>query len=138
MKMDNTQMDHANENHPAGGHGAYFYFDNQRAQILFEEWFPKTTGQMFGACFAVFFITVFWKFWQFLFAKVRVSQKYKVPNSDQKWQKLISWQLYLQAAMAAVHLGLCYMVMLISMTFNGWLFVSILLGAFVGWVAFEH
>ena len=138
-----------NHHAAAAGHGTVFRFANTQSKILFDTWHPKTDGELIGACFAVFFMTFFWfvlqavtyhlrKKWGLCSGSDRSkteseeslvsksSIKYKILN---RLTKIEQWTV---ALLCTLNMGWGYFLMLIAMTFNGWLFLSILLGAFVG------
>lgn len=132
--MDHSSMDHSQMNHGSGhGHGMTFYFDHSRSQLLIEQWHPKTSLEMVGSCFAVFCMTVFWMF----LISVKQIFAIKYPTNGRKMgDRLKSKNHILLAFITMLTVGWGYLIMLISMTLNGWLFISILLGVFFGYLMF--
>lgn len=132
----NAMPDMANMNHGSGGgHGANFYLDQSRTPLLFENWHPKTTAGMTGACIAVIFMTMFWVFLMSL--KQSLAKKFPTNyNKDRsRMQDPSHWG---HAFMAMVVVGWGYMIMLIAMTYNGWFFMSIMVGVFLGYLLFGN
>lgn len=134
MGHDMSGMDMSNMDH-GSGHSMpmYFYFGNMRGEILFKSWKPETSSGLVGACFVVFAMTVFYFFLQFL--KRCLTNRYPTSNLSMI-KRILYVPHWATAVLVAVTMLLSYMIMLVSMTFNGWLFLSIGLGAFFGYLMF--
>ena len=51
----------------------------------------------------------------------------------------LTWSMHsLQSALHVVQVGLAYILMLLAMTYNGWLFLSVTVGAGIGYFAFAR
>lgn len=95
----------------------YFYYGGH-VVFLFKKWTINTDkpGLFFLCCFSSFLIAVFREF-----MKSKQSQIKSIP---------------IDAAVYFLNLFLGYMLMLILMTFNFWLFCSIIIGYVVGYTFF--
>jgi len=140
MNHDNSDpsMDHSNHNMPTHnsqntGHGTSFYFGDVTHPLLFSNWTPETNSQLVGTCFAVFFMTIFFFVLQFL--QKTLHKKYPTHDTNLmgRLMKISHW------AHAGVHVcifGWGYFLMLLAMSYNGYIFVSICIGAFFGYLVF--
>ena len=51
----------------------------------------------------------------------------------------LTWSMHsLQSALHVVQVGLGYILMLLAMTYNGWLFLAVILGAGIGYFSFAR
>ena len=137
MNHNNNQnmgnMGHSNMNSMSHSMPMSFYFGNLRSSLLFSKWLPQTEAQLVGACFAVFFMTIF-------FFVLQSIQKYlykKYPTDHKtKMDRLLTPSHWLHAFLHFVTFGWGYFLMLLAMSYNAWIFVSICLGSFVGFLFF--
>merc|ERR1712046_445808 len=125
-----SQMDHSTMTH-----GTAFYFSDLRHSLLFKEWAPKNNSQFIGACFAVFFMTVFFFFLQFL--QKYLHQKYQT-HEKTFIKRLLTPAHWLHAIINLVLFAWGYFLMLLAMSYNGCIFISICAGSFFGYLLFGN
>merc|ERR1712226_486288 len=133
----NSGMDHGDMSHDTGhdhsGHGSSFSFGDMRSSLLFAEWMPTTPGQLVGACFAVGFMTIFYFFLEHVRARLGQRHKTSELTAAQRLGMVMHW---VHAALFCISFGWGYFLMLIAMSYNAWIFISIVIGAFFGYVFF--
>ena len=110
------------------GHHNFFTFRTNFTNsnpILFQSWQPTTKSQYIGTCFAIFFMTIF---------------QYFLLSTNKKLSKngVSGLKLWSHAVMSCIILGWGYFLMLIVMSYEGWYFVSILVGALIGSLLFPN
>ena len=139
MNMENSTvsptMDHSNmqnTNHQTG-HGTSFYFGDVPHPLLFNNWYPKTNAQLIGTCFAVFFMTIFFFVLQFLQKTLHKKYPTHETNLTGRLMKISHW---VHAGVNVCIFGWGYFLMLLAMSYNGYIFVSICIGAFFGYLLF--
>jgi hypothetical protein len=111
-------------NETMGGMKMYFYFTTMVDVILWEGWSADSVPSFIGALAACFAMAIFNQFLYFL-----VHQRTtKIP---------IFLQYALKPVAFAMQLGMGYFLMLILMTYNFWLFVSMVVGNTVGYLIFS-
>jgi len=108
-----------------------FYLGN-RAFILFKAWHPMTDGPFVGACFGIFFLCIFHE-WLTTF---RITSK--IIEKDAKFPALAKFfsKKLGQAILYYFSVTLSYIIMLLLMTFNGYIFIIILVALSVGFALF--
>ena len=91
--------------------------DNYKIKIVFDFWDIKTMESYLWSCFLVFMLVASISWFKYLIRKI------KIKNTQ---------TLLIHSSLLTIDYGLCLIVMLISMTYNYGLFISILTGHFVG------
>lgn len=123
--------------------------------ILFQGWDVKTVGAMVGSCFGVFFLAIIYEGLKYFrerlhrknyvaidYSKVKApegtdgSQVNQVRTAVSCKSSLTSASHYIQTALHLLQLVISYFLMLIVMTYNVWLFISVILGCTVGYFLF--
>ena len=152
MNMENnTSMDHSNHtdhsnhkdhsdhsnqmDHSTMTHGTAFYFSDLRHSLLFQEWAPKNNSQFIGACFAVFFMTIF--FFLLQFCQKCLHQKYQT-HEKTYIKRLLTPAHWLHAIINLIIFAWGYFLMLLAMSYNGYIFISICAGSFFGYLLFGN
>ncbi|KAF9196499.1 hypothetical protein BGZ49_002806 [Haplosporangium sp. Z 27] len=144
----------------------YFHFGTLE-YILFEKWVPRNQGQYVGACFALFFITLFFQSVRTYHSNIEVHWAEELAlckemsNSTllltnghkghsgsillhwiylwrQPWTTTEVKQNFFRAILTFVETTLGYALMLVTMTFNVPLFFSVVVGLTVGSVIFSR
>ncbi|XP_055345725.1 high affinity copper uptake protein 1-like [Paramacrobiotus metropolitanus] len=128
----------------------YFTLDYP-AHILFKPWSPQTTGEMVGACVAIFIIAFCFEALK-LFRRVlfiwdarRQRDDFSSPAAPAgevvvvtpRWRGMFRPMHVLQTVLTGVQFVLGYFLMLAAMTFSVWLFVAMIAGTMVGYFAFQ-
>ena len=107
------------------------YFNtNLNFYLLFEKWMVMSNGQLVGACFA-------WLFLSFLFEAIKNYRAQLLKQCANGSDKSLMWKLFerkycLASALYAAQMVLAYFVMLAAMSYNVWVFVSIIAGLGLG------
>ncbi|XP_028394552.1 high affinity copper uptake protein 1-like isoform X2 [Dendronephthya gigantea] len=128
---------------------------SSRAIILFREWEIDSPGGMVWSCLVVFLIAIFYEGFKVLREALR--EKYrnskccivvsngncvsgKVPRDTPVYQGRFSFckkHHIIQSFLHIIQVAFSYFLMLIAMTFNGWLFITVCLGAGLGYFLFS-
>ncbi|KAI9563951.1 CTR1 [Daphnia sinensis] len=147
-------------NHGSGTDGGmmmmmqmYFYAD-YTAVVLFKQWDIQSVGAMVGSCIGIFLMAILYEglkyFREYLSRKHYAPVNYnnvKTPEggSDASSQvrtpmsfktSVTSASHYIQTALHLLQMIISYFLMLIVMTYNVWLFISVILGCTVGYFFF--
>ncbi|XP_022085211.1 high affinity copper uptake protein 1-like [Acanthaster planci] len=160
MPSMHSGMDHGGHSgvpgmtHPPGhnmGHSMVFYFSDM-VTILFQGWHVNTVGALVGSCFAVFFMAMFYEglkvFRETLLRRSAVNVRFhsmQLSKSSEAMltethsageSRILSVSHFIQTLLHMVQVTISYFLMLIFMTFNGWLCISVVLGAGMGYFVF--
>ncbi|XP_071948347.1 high affinity copper uptake protein 1-like [Antedon mediterranea] len=153
--MDHT-MDHTMDH---GDHGdshtmmmQMTFYLSTHVTILFEEWEVSSVGGLVGSCIAVFFLAILYEglkvMRETLLRRSVVNVRYKTMqiakgsetvltethgSGETRW---LSGAHFLQTFLHIVQVTISYFLMLIFMTYNGWLCISVALGAGFGYFLF--
>jgi len=142
--------------HEMMGMTMQMYFEaGYEATILFEQWKTESVGAMVGSCIGIFLLAILYEGLKFFremlirknyvaidYSKVRGSQDSNGAQVSQTRTavtcktSMTSAPHYIQTALHALQLVISYFLMLIVMTFNVWLFISVVLGCTVGYFLF--
>lgn len=124
-----------------------------KAVILFEEWDVDSPKGMAWSCVVVFLMAVIYEgfkvFREVLREKYTKTQHVERSNGhisgksvydtsiNQPRNRLCNWHHFLQSFLHIIQVAVSYFLMLIAMTFNGWLFISVCVGAGFGYFLFS-
>ncbi|XP_071821399.1 protein SLC31A2-like [Apostichopus japonicus] len=131
----------------------YFTFDVETT-ILIKAWKVETIAGLIGSCIVVFFIAFLFEWIKVLRSKLEASliadlqgeettaestETSHILEKDDDSPPLLHPGHALQTILHVLQLAVAYALMLIVMTYNGWLTMSVLLGAgfgyyFFGWM----
>lgn len=137
----------------------FFNYDYP-SNILFKPWSPKTDGELFGACAAIFFIAALFEglkfFRQLAYTwESRWTIKAGISTVDatsslagqsatttaitpsNSYRTMCRPMHLLQTLLVGMQFVLGYFMMLTAMTFNVYLFVAIILGSMFGYFIFQ-
>ncbi|KAH9458212.1 hypothetical protein KEM48_013576 [Puccinia striiformis f. sp. tritici PST-130] len=161
--MQMEEMSRPKSNHTGMGMmmNTFFVAGTPNVPLWFDGWQPSSTGATFGACFGLFVLTVAVKLlgalrhqaqiaWSMsrwhdsgLVAHNTVDKTDHAPptqtGSLRPTRPAVPWSAQRdvpRGILAALHVGLEYFLMLAIMTYNVYFFVAIVLGHFVGEMAF--
>lgn len=133
------------------------YFEaGYKAVVLFQGWDIQTIGAMVGSCIGIFLMGILYEglkyFREYLSSKHYTSVTYnnvKTPGeagsetSSQVNRTPMSFKTsvtsashYIQTALHLLQMIISYLLMLIVMTYNVWLFMAVVLGCTVGYFFF--
>ncbi|KAL2100356.1 hypothetical protein ACEWY4_004750 [Coilia grayii] len=155
--MGHTSMDHSMDH--GGGHEGHmmmqmtFYFGCKNVELLFAGLVINTPGEMAGACIAVFLLAAFYEGLkigrEFLLRRNQVNVRYNsmpVPGADGTvlmethktvGQRMLSLAHLLQTVLHIIQVVVSYFLMLVFMTYNGYLCIAVAAGAGVGYFLFS-
>lgn len=153
--MGNSTMDHGTDHTTHSMMHMWFYFGVSEVTILFKSWTVNTSGAMVGACIGVFLLAMLYEGLKVLRESLlyKSSAQARRTNSRTDYQNgdplmdstmisrptrstIWSWWHLLQTFLHFLQVTISYALMLIFMTYNGYLAISILLGATVGYFIF--
>ncbi|RMJ12616.1 hypothetical protein BHE90_009332 [Fusarium euwallaceae] len=148
--MDHSGMDHKGMNHGDMDHGdggmkdmcsmnMLFTWDTKNLCIVFRQWHIRSTSSLVFSLVAVILLAAGYealrslsrRYEEALDKRVRAAPRQNQGQADQR-AHLIKAVLY------ALQNFYAFMLMLVFMTYNGWVMISVSLGAFIGYVFFGH
>jgi solute carrier family 31 (copper transporter), member 1 len=161
--MDHSSMDHGSMNHSSMDHGMKMYFHaSNEATILFYSWTTSTAAGMFGSCIVIMVLAVLYEalkvFRERLFYSaeankteyyngdsqrlptdenhVAIAQPSSGKSKSSCGAKMFNKAHIVQTFLHVIQLGISYLLMLIFMTYNVWLCLSVVVGAGLGYFLF--
>ncbi|XP_078605097.1 high affinity copper uptake protein 1-like [Branchiostoma floridae x Branchiostoma japonicum] len=160
--MDHSGVGHS-AGHGSLGHNLYFYFGHSGITVLFYEWKIDSVAALIGSCIGVFAIAILYeglKVWREMLivraqdSKMAASHNLKqltnakstsalgvdfmpgeIPPTKTRDQ-ICNCMHALQSLLHIVQVLVSYGLMLVFMTFNVWLCLSVALGAGAGYFVF--
>ncbi|KAM4528403.1 high affinity copper uptake protein 1 isoform 2-T3 [Odontesthes bonariensis] len=139
-----------------GGHGGMvmtFYFGCNNVELLFTGLLINSPGEMVGACIGVFLLAVLYEGLKIgrevLLRRSQVNVRYNsmpLPGSDGTvltethktvGQRMLSPSHFLQTLLHIVQVVVSYFLMLVFMTYNGYLCIAVAAGAGMGYFLFS-
>ncbi|CEI39135.1 hypothetical protein FVEN_g10732 [Fusarium venenatum] len=142
--MDHSGMDHGDMDHGHGGGmkdmcsmNMLFTWDTNNLCIVFRQWHVRSTTSLLFSLIAVILLAIGYealrsvsrRYEQALDNRVRSAPRQSHGQADQR-AHLIKAVLY------ALQNFYAFMLMLVFMTYNGWVMISVSLGAFLGYLFF--
>ncbi|CAJ0576412.1 unnamed protein product, partial [Mesorhabditis spiculigera] len=136
--MDHSGHNHAHHNHATAaapthdmGHSMAFHFGNMET-ILFTWWMPNSASGMFWSCFLVFLFCWLYESVKFfrLYRNMRNTLEVALVEPESRFRfspKITAFALF-DVPLHAIQIVLAYALMLIFMTFNVWLCMTIVIG----------
>eukprot|EP00731_Ephydatia_muelleri_P011577 Em0006g471a len=121
--------------------------------LLFSSWSISTAQGLVGGIFAVLFLSIFYEglksFREYLMHRAVKSLRAPCCTDSKPIPKERNWRSIfigksklplfihvIQSILQVIQIGVAYLMMLAIMTFNGWIFLSIVFGAGVGYLVF--
>lgn len=153
-----THGDHGNHGGGSGHEGHMgmamtFYFGYTNVELLFSGLVINSAGEMVLACIGVFLLAALYEGLkigrEFLLRRSQVNVRYNsmpLPGSDGTvvmethktvGQRMLSPAHFLQTLLHVLQVVLSYMLMLVFMTYNGYLCIAVALGAGAGYFLFS-
>ncbi|XP_043914299.1 high affinity copper uptake protein 1 isoform X1 [Protopterus annectens] len=130
-----------------------FYFGCHNVELLFSGLVINGAGEMVGACIAVFLLAIFYEGLkisrEYLLRKSQVSVRYNsmpVPGPDGTvlmethktvGQQMLSLPHLFQTFLHVIQVVVSYFLMLVFMTYNGYLCIAVAAGAGIGYFLFS-
>ncbi|XP_053730074.1 high affinity copper uptake protein 1 [Synchiropus splendidus] len=154
-----TSSDHGNGGGHGGGHEGHmgmamtFNLDYMGVELLFSGLVINSAGEMVAACLGVFLLAILYEGLkigrEFLLRRSQVNVRYNsmpLPGSDGTvlmethktvGQRMLSPSHFLQTLLHIVQVVVSYFLMLIFMTYNGYLCIAVAAGAGMGYFLFS-
>ncbi|XBW36847.1 hypothetical protein QEN19_002426 [Hanseniaspora menglaensis] len=135
-------MDHSMHDMP--GHGGddmesdmcsmamLFTWEYKNTCVISSRWHIKTKFQMFISCIIIFLSSYFYEYFKMKFNQFKISKSITVENDDQK-KKIRQYE----SLWYGLQVFYSFMLMLVFMTYNGWLMASMTAGAAVGYYKYQ-
>ncbi|EED12264.1 Ctr copper transporter family protein [Talaromyces stipitatus ATCC 10500] len=145
--MDHSHMDHGDMDMGHGGGkcvtNMLFTWSTHNMCIIFPEWRVQGTGSLLASLFAIILLTAGYEAVRNFTRLYEAShtQRLKAFSSsvlagrDSK-QVLERRGRLIMATLYAVQVFYSFFIMLLFMTYNGWVMISVAVGAFVGYLVF--
>ncbi|KAK2002245.1 ctr copper transporter [Colletotrichum falcatum] len=143
--MDHSMMDHGN----MGGHGMgggmgdrcsmnmLFTWDTKNLCIVFRQWHVRSTSGLIVSLLLVVALAAGYEALRAASRRYENSVNKRVESLPRREQAEASRSAHLlKAALYAAQNFYAFMLMLVFMTYNGWVMVAVAIGAFVGYAVF--
>ncbi|KAH7170744.1 Ctr copper transporter family-domain-containing protein [Dactylonectria macrodidyma] len=146
--MDHTHMDHSSMDHSGMDHGGggmhdmcsmnmLFTWDTTNLCIVFRQWHVRSTTSLVFSLLAVILLAVGYEGLRSLSRRYEDSLAKSIQALPRQNQGQADQRAHIiKAVLYALQNFYAFMLMLIFMTYNGWVMVAVSLGAFIGYVAF--
>ncbi|KAG5930614.1 hypothetical protein E4U42_005276 [Claviceps africana] len=152
--MDHAHHDHAAMGHADMGHGGHgghggmddmcsmsmlFTWDTTNLCIVFRQWHVRSTPGLLASLLAVVVLAMGYEALRALSRRYEHGVHRRVAAMPRQCQDKASRQGHVvKAVFYAVQNFYAFMLMLIFMTYNGWVMMAVSLGAFLGYLFFGH
>ncbi|KAG5913534.1 hypothetical protein E4U61_006802 [Claviceps capensis] len=156
---DNAATKHGNMDHGHGGHGGMddmcsmsmlFTWDTKNLCIVFRQWHVRSTPGLIASLIAVVLLAMGYEALRALSRKYENAVNRRIlamPHLTETTPFLAPGQSHenaskqghvLKAVLYGVQNFYAFMLMLVFMTYNGWVMIAVSLGAFLGYLSFGH
>ncbi|KAL4005247.1 hypothetical protein ACER0C_004960 [Sarotherodon galilaeus] len=153
-----TEHDHGSGGGGEGNHGGHmmmmtFYFGYNNVELLFTGLLINSPGEMVGACIGVFLLAALYEGLKIgrevLLRRSQVNVRYNsmpLPGADGTvlmethktvGQRMLSPAHFLQTLLHIIQVVVSYFLMLVFMTYNGYLCIAVAAGAGMGYFLFS-
>merc|ERR1712000_571137 len=143
--MDHSQMDHGDHMH--GGHGGdmsnqcsmnmLFTWDTESLCIVFRQWRISSTPSLLFSLVAIVFLATGYEGLRALSKKYELATARRIEAIPRQNQNQAEQRAHvIKGLLYALQNFYAFMLMLIFMTYNGWVMIAVSLGAFLGYVVF--
>ncbi|CAF3442172.1 unnamed protein product, partial [Fusarium graminearum] len=143
--MDHSGMDHGDMDHGHGGGGMtdmcsmnmLFTWDTNNLCIVFRQWHVRSTTSLLFSLIAVIILAIGYEALRSVSRRYEQSLDNRVRSVPRQSQGQADQRAHLiKAVLYALQNFYAFMLMLVFMTYNGWVMVSVSLGAFLGYLFF--
>ncbi|KAG5938765.1 hypothetical protein E4U60_001189 [Claviceps pazoutovae] len=145
---DNAATKHGNMDHGHGGHGGMddmcsmsmlFTWDTKNLCIVFRQWHVRSTPGLIASLIAVVLLAMGYEALRALSRKYENAVYRRILAMPRQSHENASKQGHvLKAVLYGVQNFYAFMLMLVFMTYNGWVMIAVSLGAFLGYLSFGH
>ncbi|EON62047.1 hypothetical protein W97_01266 [Coniosporium apollinis CBS 100218] len=158
--MDHSHMDHGHMDHGNMGHGGHqckmnmiFTWSTQDLCIIFDWWHIHSSFTLFMSLLGVVILTAGYELVRELARRYEAGANQKMQNlpdtRDDGESSSLLWpgrtrgeaeqrSRIVKAVFYAVQVFYSFFIMLLFMTYNGWVMLAVAVGAFVGYLAFGN
>ncbi|KEY65963.1 hypothetical protein S7711_06623 [Stachybotrys chartarum IBT 7711] len=143
--MDHGHGDHSDHSGHGGGGGMndmcsmnmLFTWDTTNLCIVFSQWHIRSTTSLVFSLAAVVLLAMGYEALRSVSRRYEVAMNKRVESMPRQNQSSAGQRAHvIKAALYALQNFYAFMLMLIFMTYNGWVMVAVSLGAFFGYVLF--
>ncbi|CAI6095710.1 hypothetical protein V2G26_014429 [Clonostachys chloroleuca] len=142
--MNHGDMDHGDMDH--GGHGGMedmcnmnmlFTWDTTNLCIVFRQWHVRSTASLIFSLLAVVLIGIGYEAIRAFSRRYELATSKRVESLPRQSQGQLSQRTHvIKGALYALQNFYAFMLMLLFMTYNGWVMIAVTLGAFFGYLIF--
>ncbi|KAF2421026.1 Ctr-domain-containing protein [Tothia fuscella] len=149
--MDHSQMSHATMDHGNMGHGdmdmhrcsmnMLFTWSTQDLCIVFRGWRIHNTFTLITSLLAIIILTAGYELVRELSRRYEAACSAKLEGMPRKRRSRAEVEKstkLVKAGFYAVQVFYSFFIMLLFMTYNGWIMLAVAVGAFVGYLAFGN
>ncbi|KAF2099455.1 ctr copper transporter family protein [Rhizodiscina lignyota] len=139
--MDHGDMDHGGMDHGNMGHrcnmNMLFTWDTQDLCIVFRSWHVSGTGSLIGALIGVILLTAGYELVREISRRYEASTARRIETLPRRSATEVEQRSkIIKAVLYAVQVFYSFFIMLLFMTYNGWVMLAVAVGAFIGYLAF--
>lgn len=141
--MDHSGMGHGGMDHGDGGMhdmcsmSMLFTWDTTNLCIVFRQWHVRSTTSLLFSLLAVVLIAVGYEAIRALSRRYEDTLAKRVQALPRQNQGQADQRAHIiKAVLYALQNFYAFMLMLVFMTYNGWVMIAVTLGAFIGYVTF--
>ncbi|KAH6660091.1 ctr copper transporter family protein-like protein [Truncatella angustata] len=149
--MDHSQMDHSGMDHgdmDHGGHGGMtdmcnmnmlFTWDSTNLCIVFRSWHVRGTASLVFSLLAIVAICVGYEAVREATRRYESWADKRQETAPRRNQVEVSKRAHvIKATLYAVQCFYAFMMMLLFMTYNGWVMLAVFVGNFIGYIMFGN
>ncbi|CZT01549.1 related to a putative low-affinity copper transport protein [Rhynchosporium graminicola] len=143
--MDHSYMDHSGMGHGHGGMAdmcnmnMLFTWDTTNLCIVFKWWHVRSTTSLLISLVAVVALTAGYEAIRSASRRYEQSVAKKTNEAPRRNAVAVSQNAHvMKAAIYAVQTFYAFMLMLLFMTYNGWVMLAVGVGSFVGYLVFGN
>lgn len=139
--MDHSDMDHGHD-HGGGiedmcNMNMLFTWDTTNLCIVFRQWHIRSTASLIFSLLAVVLLGVGYEGLRFLSRRYEVAVSNRIEALPRQNQEQASRRAHvLKGLLYAFQNFYAFMLMLVFMTYNGWVMIAVSVGAFAGYLLF--
>ncbi|KAF4992114.1 hypothetical protein FGRMN_7392 [Fusarium graminum] len=142
--MDHSGMDHGDMDHGHGGGmkdmcsmNMLFTWDTNNLCIVFRQWHVRSSTSLFFSLVAVILLAVGYEALRSLSRRYEEALDNRVRTAPRQSQGQADQRAHLiKAILYGLQNFYAFMLMLVFMTYNGWVMIAVSLGAFLGYLFF--
>ncbi|RDA87339.1 hypothetical protein CP532_2614 [Ophiocordyceps camponoti-leonardi (nom. inval.)] len=137
--MDHSHMDHGGHHHGDDmcSMNMLFTWDTTNLCIVFRQWHIRSTASLIFSLLAVILLAMLYEALRALSRRFEASQERRIAAMPRQNHYQASQRAQvIKSLFYALQNFYAFMLMLIFMTYNGWVMIAVSLGAFFGYLLF--